>query len=62
MYTFDAAYSSSEEKVKGSIEEGKLADLTILSIDPLAVPTNELKDVNVEKTIVDGKIVYSKPN
>ena len=62
MYTYGAAYSSSEEDVKGSIEEGKLADLTILSSDPLAAPTNELKDVNVEMTIVDGKIVYSKPN
>ena len=62
MYTVDAAYSSSEENVKGSIEEGKLADLTILSSDPLVVPTSELKDVNVEITIVDGKIVYSKPN
>ena len=60
MYTVDAAYSSCEEKVKGSIEDGKLADLTILSNDPLAVPTNELKDINVEMTIIDGKVVYSK--
>jgi len=60
MYTVDAAYSSGEEKVKGSIEDGKLADLTILSNDPLAVPMDELKDVNVEMTIIDGKVVYSK--
>ncbi len=60
MYTVDAAYSSGEEKVKGSIEDGKLADLTILSNDPLAVPTDEIKDVNVEMTIIDGKVVYSK--
>ena len=60
MYTVDAAYSTCEEKVKGSIEDGKLADLTILSNDPLAVPTNHLKDVNVEITIIDGKVVYSK--
>ena len=60
MYTVDAAYSSSEEKVKGSIEDGKLADLTILSNDPMAVPTNEIKDINIEMTIIDGKVVYSK--
>jgi hypothetical protein len=59
IYTADAAYSSCEEKVKGSIEEGKLADLTILSEDPLAVSTDKIKDVNVEITIVNGKIVYS---
>jgi predicted amidohydrolase YtcJ len=59
MYTVDAAYSSREEKVKGLIEDGKLADLTILSHDPLAVPMNEFGDVNVEMTIIDGKVVYS---
>jgi hypothetical protein len=60
MYTADAAYCSCEEKVKGSIEEGKLADLTILSEDPLAVSTHEIKDINVEITIVNGKFAYSK--
>ena len=47
MYTVDAAYCSGEENVKGSIEEGKLADLTVLSDDPMIVPTNEIKDVKV---------------
>jgi predicted amidohydrolase YtcJ len=60
MYTLDAAYCSGEEKVKGSIEEGKLADLTILSDDPVAVQKDKIKDINVVLTIVDGKIVYSK--
>jgi predicted amidohydrolase YtcJ len=60
MYTIDAAYSSFEEKVKGSIEVDKLADLTILSKDPLAVPTNKLSEVNAEITVIDGKVVYSK--
>ncbi len=60
MYTVDAAYSSGEENVKGSIEAGKLADLTVLSSDLLAVPTNEIEDVNVEMTIIDGKVAYSK--
>jgi hypothetical protein len=60
LYTVDAAYSSSEENVKGSIEAGKVADLTILSNDPLAVQADELGDINVEMTIIDGKVVYSK--
>ena len=37
MYTLDAAYCSGEENVKGSIEEGKLADLTVLAADPADV-------------------------
>ena len=60
MYTADAAYCSCEENVKGSIEEGKLADLTILSEDPLAVSLREIKDINVEITIVNGKLAYSR--
>jgi predicted amidohydrolase YtcJ len=60
MYTLDAAYCSGEEKVKGSIETGKLADLTILSNDPLTIQTNEIKDISIEMTIIDGNIVYSK--
>ena len=59
MYTVDAVYCSGEENVKGSIEDGKLADLTILSKDPTTVPTNEIKDVKVYMAIIDGKVVYS---
>ncbi len=61
MYSLDAAYCSNEETVKGSIEEGKLADITVLSNDPSVVPTSEIKDINIEMTVVDGKIVFSKP-
>jgi predicted amidohydrolase YtcJ len=57
MYTLDAAYSSSEENVKGSIEEGKLADLTVLSDDPVAVEPEKIKDIKIEFTIIDGKIL-----
>jgi predicted amidohydrolase YtcJ len=60
MYSVDAAYSSGEEEIKGSIEVGKLADLTVLSNDPLTVPTDEIKDIPVEMTVIDGKVVYSK--
>jgi predicted amidohydrolase YtcJ len=57
MYTLDAAYSSGEEAVKGSIEEGKLADLTVLSGDPMTVEPGKIKDITVEFVIIDGKIL-----
>jgi predicted amidohydrolase YtcJ len=60
LYTLDAAYASFEENIKGSIETGKLADLVVLSDDPLGVPTNKIGEIEVEMTIVGGEIVYSK--
>jgi predicted amidohydrolase YtcJ len=60
MYTVDAAYSSGEENITGSVETGKLADLTVLSHDPVKVPSNEIENIAVEMTIVGGKVVYSK--
>ena len=60
MYTVDAAYSSGEENIKGSVETGKLADLTVLSHNPAKVPPNELENIAVEMTIAGGKVVYSK--
>ena len=60
MYTINAAYSTKEENSKGSIEEGKLADLTILSKDPTNIPKNEIRDIEIIKTIIGGRIVYNK--
>jgi len=60
MYMVDAAYSSSEENIKGTVETGKLADLTVLSHSPVKVPQNEIENIAVEMTIVGGKVVYSK--
>ncbi len=56
MYTLNAASCSCEEDVKGSIEEGKLSDLTVLSDDPSTVEPEKIKDIKVEMTIIDGKI------
>ncbi len=61
MYTLDAAYCSSEETIKGSIEEGKLADITVLSNDPSLVPPFKIQDIKPEMIIIDGKIIFSKP-
>jgi predicted amidohydrolase YtcJ len=58
MYTVNSAYASCEEKEKGSIEEGKLANLTVLSQDPHAVAQSEIQDITVEMTIINGKIAY----
>jgi predicted amidohydrolase YtcJ len=59
-HTMGSAYASFEEKEKGSIEEGKLADLVIWSHDLLSLdPTEDLSDLNVKTTIVNGQIVYN---
>jgi predicted amidohydrolase YtcJ len=61
MYTVDAAYSSDEENIKGSVETGKLADLTVLSHDPRNVSPNKIENITVEMTLVGGRVVYPKP-
>jgi len=58
LYTTDAAYASFEEDKLGSLREGKFADLIVLSDDPLQVPAENLKDLRVEMTVMNGKIVY----
>ncbi len=60
MYTVNAAYSSNEENMKGSVETGKLADLVVLSRDPFSVPLYEIAGISVELTVVGGRVVYSK--
>lgn len=60
VYTTHSAYAGLEENAKGSIEVGKLADLVILGEDPLTSPEDRLKDIQVEMTIVNGKVVYQK--
>ena len=57
-YTVGAAYASFEEGTKGSITRGKLADMVILSGDPLALPPEEIKNIRVEMTIVGGEVVW----
>jgi hypothetical protein len=57
-YTLGAAYASGEERVKGSITPGKLADLVVLSQDIFAIPPMAILDTEVEATILDGQFVY----
>ncbi|MGD0501660.1 MAG: amidohydrolase [Steroidobacteraceae bacterium] len=56
--TLNGAYASFEEHEKGSIAPGKLADLTVLAQDPLAVPAELWLDIPVERTMLGGKWVY----
>src|ERR1700754_1028520 len=56
--TYGTAYANFEEKIKGSIEVGKLADLTVLSKNLLKVEPKEFLTTQVLYTIVDGKIVH----
>jgi predicted amidohydrolase YtcJ len=62
MYTTKAAYASGEEKAKGSIEEGKLADFTVLAQDPHEVPVSKIQDIPIEMTVIGGKVVFTRSN
>jgi len=57
--TINAAYQYFEEKKKGSLEVGKLADLVILDKDPLKVSPMTIRDIKVLETIKEGKTIYS---
>ena len=56
--TIHAARQYREEDRKGSLEPGKLADLVILSANPLAVPANDLKTITVVETIKAGTTIW----
>ena len=60
--TLTPAYSVFQEDLKGSIEPGKLADLIILGKDILTVPSMEIKDVPILRTMVGGEFVYINPD
>ena len=56
--TIDAAYAAFEEDIKGSLEPGKLADITVLSKNILEIPTEEILNTRVLYTIVGGEVRY----
>ncbi|MBD8005977.1 amidohydrolase [Bacillus norwichensis] len=60
MYTINAAYASFEEDLKGSLEEGKLADMVVLPEGFLHFKPEKIKETEVDMTIIGGEIVYSK--
>jgi len=58
--TINAAYAYFEEDIKGTIEEGKLADLVVLDENPLAVDPYHIKDIQVMETLKEGETLYKK--
>lgn len=60
MFTYNGAYSSFEEKIKGSLEPGKLADVVVLDQDLLTYPRERVREVKVNYTLVGGEVVYTR--
>ena len=60
MVTIDAAFFIGEEKMLGSIEPGKYADLVVLNGDYLAVPDDRIDELEPTMTVVGGKIVFER--
>jgi hypothetical protein len=59
-YTSGAAYASFDERRKGTVASGMLADLVVLSADVFAAPPERVLDARVAVTIFDGKVVYRR--
>ena len=60
--TLNGAYLTFDEDKKGSLEPGKLADLAVLSADPLTVPESAIRDITADMTMAGGKIVHQVSN
>ena len=60
--TMNGAYVTFDEDKKGSLEPGKLADLAVLSTDPLTVPEENIRDITADMTMVGGKVVHQAAN
>jgi len=60
LYTSDSAYAQWQDSYLGSLEEGKLADLIVLSENILAVDPSRISELKVDLTMIDGRIVYER--
>jgi len=56
--TLNGAYATFEERIKGRIEPGQLADLVVLGRDPMTADPSTLVSIPIERTMVGGKWVY----
>ena len=58
LHTMGSAYAAHEEDIKGSIEVGKQADLVVWSDDIYSIPTDEIRDLKAELTIIKGQVIH----
>jgi predicted amidohydrolase YtcJ len=59
-YTLNNAFAAFEEQLKGSLEPGKLADITVLTRDIMTIPEDQIAATEVAYTIVGGRIAYQR--
>lgn len=59
-YTLNAAYASFEENIKGTIEEGKLADFVVLDKNIFEIKPDEINDTEVDMTVMGGRILFAR--
>lgn len=59
-YTINNAFAAFEDDIRGSLKAGKLADITVCDLNLMEIDPEEILNMNVEMTIVDGNIVYSR--
>ena len=60
-FTWGSAFAEFQDNVKGTLEPGKLADFVILSDDVFTIDPIKIRDVKVLITVLDGKVVYQRP-
>ena len=59
-YTINGAFARFADSITGSLKVGKLADLVLLDRNLLEVPAHEISDVQVQATVLEGRVVYRK--
>lgn len=59
MYVYAPAYAAFEEKAKGTIASGKLADLVIIDKDPAKIEEGQFMEIKFVMTVIDGKVVWT---
>jgi predicted amidohydrolase YtcJ len=60
VHTFNGAFDTREETIKGSISPGKLADYVVLADDPHTVDPSKIKDIEIVRTVVGGQVSYQR--
>ncbi len=59
-YTVNGAYGAYDEAIKGMVKTGQYADFAVLERDIFTIPEDEIKDVKVDMTVINGKVVYKR--